>query len=157
MIRPLVELTQLADAERRDGVPRPQDGVPVRMLAPEGLVMQLEHEVVWRILDHADLLEDDASFELQVFGTEQWPEDQVGDHVSSVLEVLVEHAGLIRRVLAGRVGIEGAAQTFEGERDVLGAACRGALEHHVLEQMRHAHALARLVHRGRPDPGSEGD
>jgi hypothetical protein len=37
---------------------------------------------------------------------ERRTEDQVRDHVRGLRQMLVQHAGLIRRVLAGRVGVE---------------------------------------------------
>ena len=42
---------------------------------------------------------------------------------------------------------------LERQRDLLRAAPSGALEHHVLEEVRHAHLLARLVQRSRAHPG----
>src|SRR5688500_3868050 len=119
--------------------------------------MQLEDQVVGRVLDHADLLEDHPPLELEILGAEQWAKDQVGDDIGGMLEVLVEHARLIRRVLAGGVGVERAAERLQGQGDVLRAPRGRPLEHHVLEEMRHPHPIARLVHGRRADPRAECD
>src|SRR6202789_2856885 len=46
VIRPLVERAEVTNAERGHGVARPQNGVAVRVCAPEGRVVQLEDEVI---------------------------------------------------------------------------------------------------------------
>ena len=88
------------------------------MRAPELLVMQLEDEIVGRIVHHADLLEHDFTLELEIFRTDRRPEHEVGDHVGRVVQVLVENPCLEARVLARGVRVERAAQLLERECDV---------------------------------------
>jgi hypothetical protein len=76
--------------------------------------VKLEHEVVRRILDHRDLLEDDLALEGEVGVTQERAEHDVGDHVRGVREMRVEHSPLIDRVFARRVRVERAAECFEG-------------------------------------------
>jgi hypothetical protein len=74
----------------------------------------VEDEVVGRVLDHADLFEDHLALEGEIASR------RVGWKIrspmtSAAFEVLVEHARLIRRVLALRVGIERPAERLERE------------------------------------------
>src|SRR5688500_5610100 len=71
--------------------------------------------------------------------------------------MLVEHSRVIDRVLTRRVRVQCATQRLELERNLLCAAPFGPLEHHVLEEMRYAHALARLVKRCGAHPCPERD
>ena len=50
-----------------------EDGVPVRMLWPERLRVQLEHEVVRRVGDPTDLLQNHIALGLQVAGAQERP------------------------------------------------------------------------------------
>src|SRR5262249_22007152 len=67
--------------------------------------------------------------------------------------MLVEDARLVDGVLARCVRVERTAQGLELQGDLLGASPRGALEHHVLEEVRHAETFRRLMHGGRAHPG----
>jgi hypothetical protein len=152
MVRALVQVAKVTHAERRHGVPRAENRVTVRMRAPERLVMQLEHEVVRGVIHHADLLEDHLALEGQVRRAQRRPKDQVRDDIRRLWQVLIENASLERRVFSRGVRIERAAEHLERERNVLGRPIARALEHHVFEHVRHAHAFARLVNRGGTDP-----
>src|SRR5207244_12296999 len=66
--------------------------------------------------------------------------------------VRIEHPRLERGGVARGVGIERAAARLERQRDLLRAAALGAFEHHVLEQVRHAHLGAGLVGAGAAHP-----
>ena len=88
------------------------------MRAPQRLVVQLEHQIVRRVVHHADLLEHHLPLEQQILAPQQRMEDEIADHVGGLHEVLVEHARLERRVLAGGVRVERAAEHLERERDV---------------------------------------
>jgi hypothetical protein len=50
-----------------------------------------------------------------------------------------------------------AAERLEAGRDVVGVAARGALEQHVLEEVRRALVLGGLVARARAQPHAERD
>ncbi len=150
-----VKLLQLLHAELGHGLPGAQNRVSVGVRTPQLLVVQLEHEIVRRVVHHADLLEHDLTLEQQVLPAKQRPEDQVADDVDGFDEVLIEHARLIRGVLARGVRVERAAEHLERQRDLARRAVPRSLEHHVLEQMRDAHPLARLVHRSGTHPGAE--
>jgi hypothetical protein len=144
-IRPRVEVTQLGDAKRAHRLTRPENRVAVRVIAPERFVVQLEHEVVRRVVDRRDLFEHDLALEIEILRAQRRPKHDVGDNVARHVEVLVEHPRVVDRVFARGIGVERAAQCLELERDLLGTTPLRPLEHHVLEEVRNAHAVARLV------------
>ena len=79
-------------------------------------------------------------------------------HVGGLRQMLVEHARLIRpcaRATCTRRATRRAPRAPARSR--CARAARRALEHHVLEQVRHAHLLARLVQRRRAHPGPKRD
>jgi len=57
--------------------------------------MQLEDEIVRRVIDRVDLLQHDFSFQLQITLSKQRVEYEIGKHVCSDIDVLVEDACLI--------------------------------------------------------------
>ena len=76
------------------------------MCAPQRFVVQLEHQIVRRVVHHADLFEHHFALELEVVGAQRRPEDEIGEHVRRLLEMVVEHARLIRRVLPRGIRVE---------------------------------------------------
>ena len=157
MIGAPVERLEVRCPQRGHRVASAEDGVTVGMLTPERVTVQLEHEVVGRIVDHRDLLEHHLPLEVEIRLAQQRRKDEVPDDVGGNVEVLVEDAGLVHGVFTRCIGVERSTERLEFQRDLLGRAPRRALEHHVLEQMRDAHPVARLVQRGGADPGPERD
>ena len=154
-VRSRVQLAQIIHAERAHGVRRTEDRVPERVFAPECLAMQLEHDVVRRVLDHREFFQDHAALEFQIRLTQRRTEHQIEDHIRRLRQVLVEHARLIRRVFTPGVRVQRTAERLERERQFLGGAALGALEHHVLQEVRDPHLVARLVQGRGPDPRPE--
>ena len=76
------------------------------------------HELLRRVLVHRDLLEDDLTLGVDV--VEARREHHVAHHVDRRCEVLVRHARVDDRVLAGGRGVQLAAQAVEDLRDLLG-------------------------------------
>ena len=131
---------------------RAEDRVAVGMRGAERLGVQLEDEVVGRVVHAVDLLEHHVALEGEVLVAEQRPADQVGEDVDGQRQVGVEDVGLVAGVVAAGVGVEAPAPHLELERDLVRGAPLGALEHHVLEQMGDPHHGASLVGAGGPDP-----
>src|SRR5207248_1573182 len=119
------------------------------------LVGEVEHLIVGGVFDGVDLFEHHLALELQVAGAQHGIADEVGEHVEGARQVGVEHARVKGGGVARCVGVERAAAGLEGERDLLGRAALGPLEHHVLEQMGHAHLGTRLVGAGTPHPDAD--
>jgi hypothetical protein len=122
-----------------------EDRPPNRLIRKRRSVQQFEDEIVGRVFDHPDLLENHLSLEREIALAQGGVKYNVADHVCGFEQMLIEHAALIHRVLARRVRVERAAECLERQRDLVCAAALGALEHHMLEEMRDAHDLARFV------------
>ena len=70
-------------------------------------------------------------------------------------EMLVEHLDVVARVLLRGEGIELAADRVDFLRDVFGAARVGALEEHVLDEVRDAALRLRFVPRAARQPDAD--
>ena len=81
----------------------------------------------------------------------------VGEDVERERHILLQHLGVIGGALARGIGVEMAADRLDLLGDGAGAAPLGALERHVLEEMRDAVDLRRLVPRADIDPEAERD
>src|SRR5262249_10842339 len=101
--------------------------------------------IVWRVLDHSDLLEDHVSLQVEIGLPDAGLEHQIADDIRRDLEMLIKDPGLVNGVLPRRIGVKRAAQTLERKRYILGAAASCPLEHHVLEEMGDTHPLAGFV------------
>src|ERR1051325_3578560 len=71
--------------------------------------------------------------------------------------MLVEHLDVIAGVLLRREGVHLTANRIDGLRDVLGAARVGALEEHVLDEVRNTALLLRFVARSACEPHTDAD
>src|ERR1700754_543694 len=105
----------------------------------------LEHHVIGRILRGTDFLHDHALLALQFVRHEGWIGENVGQHVERQWHVGLHHARIISGGLRRRAGVEVAAYRFDLLDDLARGARRGALEGHVLEQMRGAVLIGLLV------------
>ena len=137
--------------------PGPQDGMPVRMATPEPGAVEVEYQVIRRILHRGDLLQDNLPFQGQISLPEEGMQNQVGQNLQREREVFVQHPGLEGGMLPGCVSIQGAAQAFQGQGDLLRRPVPGSLEHHVLQQVAGPHDLLGLVGRTLPDPHANGN
>ena len=81
----------------------------------------------------------------------------VGEDVERQRHILLQHLGVIGRAFARGIGVEVAADRLDLLGDGESAAPLGALERHVLEEMRDAVDLRRLVPRPDIDPEAERD
>src|SRR5204862_1875768 len=120
VIRAGMQCLEVGGAKGRDRIASTQNGVAVGMLAPERFVVQLEYEVIRRILHHPDLLEHDFPLEIEIAFSEERLEHKVADDISGDVEMLIEHARLIHRVLTRRVRVERTTKRFELEGNLLG-------------------------------------
>ena len=113
------------------------------MRTEHGLRGDVVHQVVRRVLDHRDLLEDDLALRVDV--GEGRTEDHVAHHVERGLEPLVGHSRVHDGRLARRRCVQLAAELVEELGDLLGRVARRALEEEVLDEVRDAGARVRLV------------
>ena len=152
----LMQAAEVIRRERRQRVRGAEDGVAVRVAGPEGGRVELEHEIVGRVLHAVDLLQNHVALGLQIALAQEGPAHQVGEDVHRQRQIGVEHVGLVAGGVPPGVGVETAAPDLELQRQVARAAPLGALEHHVLEQMGDPHLLGPLVRAGRPDVDPDG-
>ena len=127
--------------ELADGLGRAQDRLAQRMVFPEVGREDLLHQVIGAIGLHLDLFQNDALFFLDVFVAKQRMQHQIGQHVEGARQVLVEDLGVEAHQLLAGEGVQVAADRIHRARDSLRRAAGGALEQHVLDEVRDAVAL----------------
>ncbi len=136
---------------------RAEDRPAERVRVPEILCEKLVDQVLGIVLRHADFLEDHALLARDVFGGEFRVEDHVSEDVEGPGEVLVENARVEADHFLRGERVEHAADAVHFARDVFGGAARGALEHHVLDEMRDAVQLGGLAARAGAQPDADGN
>ena len=124
---------------------------------PERLREQLVHQIVGRVLDHLDFFEDDFLLAFDVDVVERRTEHDVGEDVDRKRQMLVEHLHVVAGVFLGGERVELAADRIDRLRDIFGRARGGALEQHVLDEMRDAAVFVGLVPRAARQPHAEAD
>ena len=88
---------------------------------------------------------------------ERRPQHDVGEDVDRERKVLIQHLHVVAGVFLRRERVELAADGIHGLRDVFGGARVGALEQHMLDEMRDAAVLLRLVTRSAREPHAQAD
>ena len=144
-----------APRDRRDDVGAADDRTPERVRAEDRFGGDVVDEVVRRVLDHRDLLEDDLALRVDV--RERRPEDHVRHHVERALEPVVGDACVDDGRLTRGRGVQLAAELVEDLRDLLRRVARRALEEQVLDEVRDACPRDGLVPGAGPDPEPERD
>ena len=96
-----------------DELGRAQDRAAERLAGEGGLLEQIEHQVVRRVLDLADLLHDDAALARELGLVERRVLQDVGQQVDRERQVVGQHAGVVGGVLARGVGVELAADVLD--------------------------------------------
>ncbi len=143
--------------EAADRLASAEDGLAERVVFPEVGGEDLVDQVIRAVGLHFDLFENDALFLLDVLLGEPRIEHQVGQDVEGLGEVLVQDLGVeADQFLAGK-GVEVAADGVHRARDVFGGAMGGALEEHVLDEVRDAVLLGRFLAGPGVDPHAHRD
>src|SRR5579872_3086597 len=141
--------------EGANALARAEDRPADRLFGPGGLGEEIEDEIVRRVLDRADLLQDHALFALELGRVELAVGQDVREDVERQLAILAEDAGEIGRLLDAGLGVEIAAGVLDLLGDLPGAAAARALEGHMFEQMRKPMLLRPLVARPGADKNAE--
>ena len=144
-------------SERVHAVGRAENGAAERMAAPEAFRENLVDQIVGGVLDHLDLFEDDLLLFLDVVLGHQRVADQVGENFDRERQVLIEHLEVIAGVFLGGKGIDLPADRIHLLRDFFRRPGGRALEEHVLDKVRDAHAFRRFVPRAAREPDADGD
>jgi hypothetical protein len=134
-----------------------EDRPPERLVA-EGLGLgEIENAVVRRIRGLRDLGGDHALLPLQLVSVQRRTQNQVGNHFDGEWDRPLERAHLVTCPLVTRGGVDRAADVL----DVLGKRFRapsaGALEHHMLQQVRPARPARVLPTRAAADDQRQGE
>ena len=118
-----------------------------------GVVVGRPHRLV---LVHADLFDDDVLLHVEVLVAQAGPQD-VGEDVHRLRQVLRQDGGVKDGVLLAGEGVVVGADAVEIAVDVQGRAPRRPLEDHVLQEVRDAGDLRRLVARPGADEEAQRD
>ena len=130
-----------------------QDRPPQRLAGKRRFLQIVENDVVGRIARLAELLQHHILFAYQIIGIEARVGDQIGDDRHTQRQIARQQPGVEHRGVAAGPGVEIAADVLDLLGDGAGAARCGALEHHMLEQMRQPIVLRRFI--ARADVGME--
>ena len=156
--RPVVAaeiVAQFGAVERAHGLRRAEDGAAERLVGKGFCLQVLEHQIVGRVGDGADLLDDDIVLAQQLLAIESRLRKNVGQHVERQRHVGLEYPRVIGGGLGAGRGVEIAADRLDLLGNLPGAAPPRALERHVLEEMRNAMLVAALVAAAGIDPNAE--
>ena len=123
--------------------------------APQRAREALVDDVARVVVVHLDLFEHDFLLFAQIGRGEHGVLQHVAQHVDRQREMAVDDVGVEARRLLIRHGVELAADGVHLLGDLARRAPRGALEHHVLEQVREPAPLGRLG--GRTDVAPHAD
>ena len=144
-VYPFEGLTQNGGVERGDGRRHAENWPAQRMARPESLSEQLVDEIVGCVLHHLDLFKHYPLFFLDVISGKRGIAQQIGQHVDCPRQVLVEHLHVITGAFLGGERVELPAERIDLLGNVLGAPARGALEQHVLDEVRDSRTPGALV------------
>src|SRR6185437_7860173 len=119
-VRRRMQRAQVADRERGNGVACSENAIAITIVAEQLFVVDLEHEIVRCVVHHRDLLDHDLPLQLEIGRAKYGAKDEIANHIRRVADVLVQHARLIRRVLARSVRVQRAAERLQRKTDFLG-------------------------------------
>jgi len=122
-------------AEIADGFRSTENGTAEGMFRPKAAGENVVEEIFGIVQIHLDFFEDDLAFLLHVVGVELGTKNEIGNHVKSDGEVLVEDLGIEADLFLGGEGVEHAADGIHFAGDIFGGTALGTLENHMLEKM----------------------
>ena len=140
-----------------DRVVRADDVPAERVVGEERPPEQLLHRVLGAVVGGGELLQDHVPLGPDVLRPQERLRHDVGQQLDAERRGPCRHAQVEDRLLLGGVGVEVATGGVDGHRDPLGVPRRGALEQQVLEEVRDAGLLDRLVPAADADPDPDGD
>ena len=124
-------------------------------MVSDGMEM-VKDDLLVLLVDLLLLTQDDVTLALDGAGLELGVLEDVGDDVDGLRDVLAEALGVVDRLLARGVRVEVRAEVLHLELERMLRAAAGALEGHVLEEVRGAARRVRLRARAGVDPHAHG-
>ena len=121
------------------------------MVRPCGRGEEIEHQVVRRVFDRADFLDDDILFSFELLRGERAVGEKVADDVEHEIRVARQNAGEIACPFDAGLCVQVAAYILYRLGDLAGASTARALERHMLDEMREPMLARALVARSRLD------
>ena len=137
--------------EGLDALPRAEDRPADRLVRPGGRGEEIEHQVVWRVVDRSDFLDDDILLALELLRIERAFGEKVANDVEREIGVARQNAGEIACPLDAGLCVQVAADVLDRLGDFAGASTARALERHMLDEMREPVLARVLVARPRLD------
>jgi hypothetical protein len=143
--------------EAGDSLGGAQDGAAEGVAFPEVLGEGFVDEVVGVVLVHFDLFEDDPLLASNVLRGEGGVEDEVSQKVKCWCNILIENLDIEADGFLSGEGVEVAADGVGLAGELLGGTGGGALEDHVLDEVRDAVLGEGFVAGAGVDPDAHGD
>ena len=143
--------------EAGDALQRAQRGPPQRVALPEVLRKRLVDQVVGAVLVHLDLLQNHALLAADVLGRKGRVENQVAEKFKRRSNILIQYFDVEADVLLASECVQVPADGVHLARKLTCVARRRSLEDHVLDEVRDAVQLQRLVARAGANPHAHGD
>ena len=137
--------------EGPDALPRAQDRPADRLVRPGGRGEEIEHQVVRRVFDRPDFLDDNILLSFELLRVERALGEKVANDVKHEIRVARQNAGEIACPFNAGLCVEVAADVFDRLGDFAGASTARALERHMLDEMREPVLARALVARSRLD------
>ena len=142
-------VAQIGGGDRRDARLGAQHGAAERLVGPRREREVIEHDVVGRIARLTQFGKDDLLLALQLVAVEPRIAHQIGDQIDAQRQIVGQQPRVEHGMVARGPRIQAAADILDIFRNRLGAARAGALEHHMLDHVRHAVQRRRLRSRAR--------
>src|ERR1700692_2871147 len=106
------------------------------MVRPGGRGEEVKHQVVRRVFDSPDYLDDDVLLSLELFRVEHAVGEKVANDVERELRVVSQNPGEIACPFDAGLCVEVAANVLDRFGDFTGASATRALERHMFDEMR---------------------
>src|SRR5690242_14178556 len=122
---------------------------------PECPSVELEYKIVRRVGHAVDFFEHDVALRLQITLPKKRPAHQIGQDLQGQRKIGIEDVCLIAGIVSPGEGVESPTSHLQLEGQLPSASALGALEHHVLEEMRDAELAGGLVRAGGADVNTD--